>query len=106
MRSFAMQLVYIASAVAACDRGCAKNDTTLASAVVVKQDCPPGLARCVSGAVEVTEGRATCPGCPCAWKRIEVCERGCAVENVELVRDVHAAHGLCTLAAVATLPPV
>lgn len=75
----------------------------------VKQDCPTGLARCTEGAVEITEGRTACPGCPCAWKRVKVCSRGCIVEDVTFVRDPRAAESLCrpsTAEHFATNPPL
>jgi len=75
--------------------------------VVVKQDCPTGLARCVTGAVEVSTGRVACSGCPCAWTRTVVCERGCAIEDVELVREASEAKTLCKgLPGPATVPPI
>jgi hypothetical protein len=104
MRSLFMPLLYILASASAC-RGCEQPDNVIGSVVAVKQDCPPGLARCVAGAVEVTEGRASCPNCPCAWKRVRVCDRGCAVENVELVREGKEATSLCKgLPAPATFP--
>jgi hypothetical protein len=77
------------------------------SAMAVKQDCPTGLARCASGAVEVTEGHPSCSGCACAWKRLEVCERGCVLpDGVELVREPSVAGSLCRLGSPSsTLPP-
>jgi len=63
------------------------DDASLGSALAVKQDCPPNMARCVEGAVEVSEGRATCPTCPCAWRRVGACDAGCAAETVELARE-------------------
>ncbi len=47
-----------------------------------------------------------CPGCPCGWTRTVVCERECALENVELVREPPEAKSLCKgLPSPATLPP-
>src|SRR5450631_2743014 len=104
-----MLLLYLLS-LTACERGClsrASGSSPLESAIAVKQDCPTGLARCTSGSVEITEGRAPCGGCACAWKRIEVCEHGCVVENVELVREPDRAAALCNpLPVLATLPPL
>jgi hypothetical protein len=99
----------LACVLASCDRGCVSKmtlgDSPVSSAMAVKQDCPPGLARCVEGAVEITEGRAMCPTCPCTWKRVEVCSKGCVIENVELVRDPERAKSLCKGAHVAATTP-
>jgi hypothetical protein len=98
-----ISLLYILASAGACR--CQQPSNEIGSIVAIKQDCPTGLARCVSGAVEVTEGRATCPGCPCAWKRIQVCDRGCSLENVELLREPRDAPSLCKgLPSPATYP--
>jgi hypothetical protein len=76
------------------------------SAMAVKQDCPTGMARCVGGAVEVTAGHPSCTGCPCAWQRLEVCEQGCVLEGVELVREPSAARSLCKADKHASQPPM
>jgi len=96
-----VRLLYIAFgaiASSACERGCLskgfQKDTAM-SALSVTQDCPTGMARCVSGAIEVTTGQSSCSGCPCAWKRLEVCANGCALETVELVREPDVAGSLC-----------
>src|SRR5260370_24747432 len=104
-----MTLLYIAfgaMALPACERGCLSKDNA-GTAMAVKQDCPTGLVRCLSGSIEATEGREACPGCGCAWKRIRVCEQGCAIEGVELVREPSATGPLCKGPAqpdLATLP--
>ncbi len=118
MRSLDMKHLYIAIAAsaavwaAACDRGCVSKatlgDSPVASALSVKQDCPTGLARCTEGAVEITEGRVACPSCPCAWKRVKVCTRGCIAEDVTFVRDARFAETLCratTTGRFSTNPP-
>ena len=103
MRSL-MPLLYILACLPAC-RGCEQPKDEIGPVVAIKQDCPSGLARCVSGAVEVTEGRATCPGCPCAWKRVKVCDQGCRLEGAELLREPRDAPALCKgLPASATFP--
>jgi hypothetical protein len=98
-----ISLLYILVSANACR--CERPNDEISPVVANKQDCPSGIARCVSGAVEVAEGRASCPGCPCAWKRIKVCERGCSLENVELLREPGEAISLCKgLPGPATYP--
>jgi hypothetical protein len=104
MRSRAIGLLYLLAAVG-CERACASATDNAGTAVAVKQDCPTGLARCVNGAVEITEGRATCPGCPCGWKRVQVCQKGCIAEGLELVRDPADAPTLCAESKLAAMPP-
>ncbi len=101
-----MWLLYILTASSACERGCLSTESPLSREMAVKQDCPTGMARCVAGAVEVTEGHPSCAGCACAWKRIEVCTHGCAVENVELAREPSLAGSLCQhpMTGTSTLP--
>jgi len=89
---------------AACDRGC-EHEKQLESAVAVKQDCPTGLARCIAGVVEVTEGEPACAGCPCGWRRLTACPSGCAVENEELVREPRDAPSLCRGGKPVSAPP-
>ena len=101
-----MPLLYIALSLVACDlRRCDRNNA--AEAVAVKQDCPTGLARCVGGAVEVSEGHTACSGCPCAYERVRTCVAGCVVEGLELVREPEQAGTLCKPAGAlaVSVPP-
>jgi hypothetical protein len=81
------------------------GDSPVASALAVKQDCPTGLARCTEGAVEITTGRESCANCPCEWKRVKVCDKGCIAPDVELVRDPSAAETLCKGLPVSATTP-
>ncbi len=69
-------------------------------------DCPDGLARCVSGAVEVSHVARIprpCPStvrpeeCQCPWEALETCPLGCTEEGTEVVTPPeHAVARLCS----------
>jgi hypothetical protein len=91
------------------------NGTGKGSVPLSGVDCPDGVARCVGQTVQASRlySYATpCSGppetCSCPWDNVRGCERGCVVENDEVVmaRD-RAALQLCApLAAdVLSKPP-
>lgn len=88
-------------ATTSCERGCLS--TWLADKgvgapkenLLARTDCPPGLARCLDGKVQLSQGEAVCPTCACPWRTAVTCAAGCAAEGVVVVRDADRARGLC-----------
>jgi hypothetical protein len=98
--------------VAACERGClgrrlpAGGTSTSDPLAVI--DCPPGILRCRTGVVERHASATACATCSCAWVSTgTVCESGCALDELEVVRDERDAKTLCAAkpAELATFAP-
>jgi hypothetical protein len=97
-----------------CERGClatwirdrgAASKAAAPPTMLSGIDCPDGLARCVAGAVEVSQVARVprpCPpssrpeDCQCPWVAIETCPTGCADEGTAVVvSPAHAAGRVC-----------
>ncbi len=110
--SFTVVFVVLAVALTACSRGCLRRtlpepgDGGGAADPLAVVDCPSGVLRCRTGVVERHGSATACATCACPWVATgTVCEDGCLVDELELVRDESEARSLCADRAPSSFAP-
>lgn len=116
-------VVLLALGAAGCERGCLARKADVVGGraassafAVTGTDCPPGIARCRDGNVEVSLAGhvpAACAGeaCRCPYRFELRCPRDCAIPGAEIAMEPAAARAqLCvaldrSFAAPAIAPP-